>query len=1168
MTLGKYSHIPMMFCISILLLTVTGVAVQVIYSNDQDNVSHHILTRLQATSGIIKLWEQEYLMSVRTVAEDPGLATLIEDLLNHKITREQASNTLDQWLRPIYLGRGYEGHSIITADMTILLASSPAFVGKKVSSASGYESITKAFAHGSAIARPSEATYQVRMLDRIAMPGTLFQLGCAQITKNGKILAVLCLRQDPYRNFFALLSTGFSGNTGEAYAVDRNGDIVSPTRFGQDVFKRSQPGQASTNQPQFIKGLQARIPVKTKIGTFLVDSSSPLTRGVSEAMKKGESGFLDSYRDYRNNDVVGAVQWLPEMDMGIVVEQDADEVYGPFRKSRNAIIGLGLLATLLINALIIGHHRSRKSLAEREQRMRAFLDNFPGLAHMRDAKGTFLIANRQMEEFLHTSRDQLIGRNEIELPVPNRYLTQLNKDHREVLDSGQMVETIRQVADLKFGNIEWFKTIRFPVLDTDNQIYAVGTILQDITEQTRNAQELEAIRLNLEQRVEERTAQFEAAKLEAEQALKVKAEFLANMSHEIRTPMNAIIGLSHLATMVSDDPKMRSYLQRIHQSSSHLLSIINDILDFSKIEAGKMTIENTDFSLEDMLNKVIGLLWEKADDKGLELLVDIDKNIPENLNGDALRIGQVLINFVSNAVKFTETGDVILRARKLYDDSRSIRVRFEVQDTGIGIAPDRFDQLFKPFQQLDTSSTRRFEGTGLGLTISKNLVELMGGKLDMQSNPSVGSTFALELSLNKCKQQEIITHLEQAEKYRVLVVDDNQHAREIFAQMLDNLSLTVSQADSGLAAVDLILAQEDLNLAFDIIFLDWKMPGISGVETAERITQLPLGKQPKLVLTSAHSKQDIGANQENLFCTILSKPIVPSALIDALRSLLQNAYAKPQNISPVNTNHYKKLNNSHVLLVDDNDINQAVVKELLKLVNINITLASNGQEALDKLHGNYFDAILMDVQMPVMDGIEATRRIRVQNTYEELPIIAMTANAQEEDRDLCLKAGMSDYISKPIDPDILFRTLLRWLGKKNISVEAPAIATNNTKNASVLATLNKLDALDLEPALERLLNNGSFYLKLLERFVTERSNVVEVIEKALARNDYEEASRQAHTFKSLAGTVGATTLQELALIIEINLREGIAVALPLANLQNAMEEFTTAVKATLPEQTL
>jgi len=1154
MTLGKYAHTLLAFCTSTLLLCVTLTAVYVIHNNDHANVSHHILTRLHATTGIIKLWEHEYLTSVRSVAEDAGLTELVDKLINQQITRDQGTAKLDEWLRPIYLGRGYEGHSIITPDMNVLLASSAGFVGKPVTSSSSREAILKAFKDGVALARPAEAAYQVRMLNRMAAPGTLFQLGCAPIKKNDQVLAVLCLRQDPYRTFFALLGTGFSGETGESYAVDRSGNIISPTRFGHQIVNNPQRGQSS-----FIKGLQARLSTKRRDGTYLVDSKNPLTQSVRDALAKGESGFVERYRDYRNIEVAGAVQWLPEMDMGIVVEQDADEVYGPFEHSRNAIVGLGLLATLLINALIFGQARSRASLAEREQLMRAFLDNFPGMAHMRDAKGTFLIANRHVVEFFKTSRDSLIGKDETDLPLSKKYITQLNKDHKDVLSSGQVIETVRQIQDMHYGKVEWLKTIRFPVTDAENNTYAVGTILLDITEQTHNAQELEAIRVNLEQRVEERTAQFEAAKMEAEQAAQVKAEFLANMSHEIRTPMNAIIGLSHLARMVSDDPKLRSYLQRIHQSSSHLLSIINDILDFSKIEAGKMTIECADFSLENMLDKVIGLLWEKADDKGLELLFHIESDIPDNLNGDALRIGQVLINFVSNAVKFTENGDVILRVRKTAEDEKRIGVRFEVEDSGIGIAPERFHQLFEPFQQLDTSSTRRFEGTGLGLTISKNLVELMGGKLEMKSTPGAGSTFALELSLNKCKQLEIISTQAQELQCRMLIVDDNQHARDILAQMLNNLSLAVTQVDSGLAALDLIQAQE----AFDIIFLDLKMPEISGVETAERINHLQLHKQPKLVLMSAHSKQDIGVNLENLFGAILVKPIVPSVLRDTVFNLLRDTCIQPQAFHKTNINDYQKLANIDVLLVDDNDINQDVVTELLKLVNANITLAFNGQEALDKLIENDFDVILMDVQMPVMDGIEATRRIRAQNTYADLPIIAMTANAQAEDREMCIKAGMSDYVSKPIDPDILFRTLIRWTREKTISIATPVTVIDNDKNESLIGALSKLDALELEPALERLLHNTSFYLKLLERFIAERSNIVEIIEKALANNDYEEASRQAHTFKSLAGTVGAVQLQDLALIVEINSRKRIPVVKPLAQLEHALKEFISDVKAVL-----
>jgi len=1166
MKLGKYTSVLLAISVSLILVAMTTVSMRFIYAYDRANVSHHLLTRLQATSGLVELWQHNYLSGVQALAEDPSLVKLVDDRINNKISSADASATMDQWLRPIYLGRGYDGHSIIDPEFLIILSSSPAYTGKSVVSPASRQAIAKAMTDGTMISLPVESRYQFSVANKIAEPGTLFQLGCARINKKGELLAVLCLRQDPYRNFFAMLNTGFSGTSGEVYAVNRNGDIISPTRFGQALVHNK---TTTTEPPSYIKGLQARVPSKTKNGVLVTNpKTSPITKAVSLAMQRGDSDFVDGYEDYRGEKVVGAVKWLSDMDMGIVVEQDAAEVYAPFRIFRNAIIGFTTLAILLINILIIVMARGRRSLAEREQSMRAFLDNFPGLAHMRDIEGRFLVANKQLEAFLNVPRNKIIGGTSANIfRTPQKYTRQMDIDHEEVIRTRRVRETIQELTGYSYNNMQWMKTIRFPIFDPDtHEIYAVGTILMDITEQTRNAQELDSIRINLENMVTERTVQFETAKLEAEQAARAKSDFLANMSHEIRTPMNAIIGLSHLATLVSDDPKLRSYLERIHQSSTHLLSIINDILDFSKIEAGKMTIDNVDFSLEEMLDNVLGLLWDKADTKGLELLLHIDPELPDNLKGDALRIGQILINFTSNAVKFTETGNVLVRANKVSETARNVRVRFEVQDTGIGIPSANFSQLFKPFHQLDTSSTRRFEGTGLGLTISKNLIELMGGELDFNSEPGVGSTFSMELTLAKSAAQETPKLPNSVQGKRVLVVDDNPKAREILINMLRALTLDVTGVDSTAAALAKISPADQQTTPFDIIFLDWKMPGLSGLEAAEKIHALPNTESTKFVLLCAHNKHDIGPNAENLFAAIISKPVLSSVLHDTLAKLFKSNHTRPSYGVQLDLSAYQKLAGSRVLLVDDNEINQDVVKELLNLIKVEITTAANGQQALELLEQGCFDMVLMDVQMPIMDGMEATRRLRSQERFDQLPIIAMTAGALAGDRERCLSVGMNDYISKPIYPEILYRILLRWYTPRAPVAKAAETVTNDAKAANttrVISRLYRVSGLDVDQALERLLNNETLYLKLIARFIQERSDIVDVIETAITAKNLNEASSQAHSFKSLAGTIGAVELQALALQIELELLQEKDPQYLLKSLRVSMDELLMELRDSL-----
>ena len=1129
---AKYASLFFAALTSAILIIITYVLLSSIYNNERTNIANHILTRLKITYGLIDLWRRDYLAGVKTLADDPKLINVVDQYMHGTISEANAEEVLDQWLRPIYLSHGFERHSIILPDNTILLTSNKDFVGKQVISSATKEAVAIAFNKGTAVSRVAEATDA----------DVLFQQGCARINKNNKAIAVLCLRQDPYRNFFAMLATGFSGETGEAYAVDRKGFIISPSRFGHQFVDK----KPSTNHEAiYVKGLQARVPNKIKSVQDKKFAALPgsLTSGVILALENGSSDFINGYSDYRGIPVVGAVKWIDDMDMGIVIEQDVDEVYGPYVFSERAIITLTTVAILLINTLFIVLVVGRKTLAIREKRMRAFLNHFPGFAHMRAPDGKFLIANQKMEKYLDAPLSQLNGDANKMLPFPRHYVDEIEKEHHHVLNTGEIIEKTIYVKDIYTrDNIDWIRIVRFPMYNEDsNTVNAVGTITLDISEQMRSAQELESIRHHLEEIVSERTAQFEAAKYEAEQAARAKADFLANMSHELRTPMNAIIGLSHLATVVSDNPKLHSYLQRIHQSSSHLLSIINDILDFSKIEADKMVLDNTEFSLEDVLDKVIGLLWEKADEKNLELLLHIDPNIPDNLRGDALRIGQVLINFTSNAVKFTDAGEVTIRVRKISEAHKSVRLGFDVHDTGIGISNEGLNELFKPFHQLDTSSTRRFEGTGLGLAISKSLIEKMGGVLKIHSKLGSGSTFTMEITLQKNTDTDLAINLPldlyELKGRRALIADDSKSAREILSNMLRALAFDVVEAATGEEALEIIRTHHNI----DVAFLDWKMADSSGVETAEKISHLSKEKRPKLILIGAHTKQELDKTAENLVDSILMKPILPSTLFDALTGVLKQQQ-KAKTSQTLNLEKYSNLKTLRVLLVDDNDVNQSVVKELLSLLKAHIVLASNGQEALNQLEKHSFDVVLMDIQMPIMDGIEATKRIRAQTMYASLPIIAMTANALSGDRERCLAAGMNDYIAKPIDPELLFKILDKWFDKGPITNTEP-IDTLPLPFADI-SVKNEIDALyniknmAVDQALERLLYNKQFYLKLIHRFVNERKDIVDIIEAAIDNQDYAEASRQAHSFKSLAGTLGAIEIQDLALAVESSLNKG------------------------------
>ncbi|MFZ4699593.1 MAG: response regulator [Candidatus Methylumidiphilus sp.] len=705
-------------------------------------------------------------------------------------------------------------------------------------------------------------------------------------------------------------------------------------------------------------------------------------------------------------------------------------------------------------------------------------------------------------------------------------------------------------------------------------------LIRAVRQRSETTRLLKQARDGLELRVTERTLELRSARDQAVEATRTKSEFLTNMSHEIRTPMNAIIGLSHLALKATRDPKLKDYLSKIKDSGNVLLRIIDDILNLSKLEAGKLQLECVEFDLENIMDTISSVISLRAAEKGIELLFYVPPQILARMMGDPLRLGQIILNLVSNAVKFTEKGEVVVSVAMIGSSENDMTLSFEVRDTGIGMTAEEMSRLFKSFSQADMSTTRRFGGTGLGLAISKHLANLMGATLSVESEPGRGSKFTFQAQFGQpvSPTNPVRTGgIETISSLRILVVDDNAASREILTETLSAWRARVTAVSSGRDAIDLLGQACAEDVSFDLVLMDWQMPGMDGLDATRLIRSDPKIRQaPTVLMVTAFGREEVLAEADKLgIQAVLIKPVGSSLLLETIASVFGGA--RPVHSDAPRDQHTATLAahalGARVLVAEDNAINQQVAEEMLTNFGLVVEIVGNGRLAVEAVARDTagYAAILMDVQMPEMDGLEATRRIREMLGGRRLPIIAMTAHAVDTERRKCFEAGMDDHVSKPIDPDHLANTLNHWIISKTGT--KPEKVTLAPSMPSLMVVTNEcelpdyLPPFDIAGALLRVNGKRSLLKRLLFDFAETYANAAMELRCMVADGALPDAGRLVHTLRGVVGTLEASDLFEAARDMELHCTQGHSTDLGevLDRFERHLEVALTAIKA-LPKK--